>query len=103
MSACHNPNTPPAATPLVTGRTMRLPGLSYTIAQNKDTGLTHEIPATRRPRDLVQAVLVCTPVLRHAGACGALKSSLVGGVRERRGRLAADDRRGLVDELVILE
>src|SRR6185437_9676404 len=31
------------------------------------------------------------------------KSSLAGRVRERRGRLAADDRRGLVDELVVLE
>ena len=30
------------------------------------------------------------------------ESSLVRGVRERRGRLAADDRRGLVDELVVL-
>jgi hypothetical protein len=34
---------------------------------------------------------------------GALKSSFPGGVRERRGRLAADDRRGLVDERVVLE
>src|SRR3990172_2128142 len=33
----------------------------------------------------------------------ALKSSFAGGVRERRGRLAADNRRGLVDELVVLE
>src|SRR5215213_9935747 len=30
-------------------------------------------------------------------------SSVVGGVRERGGCLAADDRRGLVDELVVLE
>src|SRR5205807_4835398 len=33
----------------------------------------------------------------------ALKSSFAGGVRECRGRLAADDRRGLVDELIVLE
>src|SRR6478735_10318746 len=32
-----------------------------------------------------------------------LKSSFPGGVGECRGRLAADDRRGLVDELVVLE
>jgi hypothetical protein len=37
----------------------------------------------------------------NLGAGRAL--SLAGGVRERGGRLAADDRRGLVDELVILE
>ena len=29
--------------------------------------------------------------------------SFGGGMRERRGRLAADDRRGLVDELLVLE
>src|SRR5438132_9065701 len=34
---------------------------------------------------------------------GPPKSSLAGRVRERRGRLAADNRRGLVDELVVLE
>jgi hypothetical protein len=32
-----------------------------------------------------------------------MKSSFGGGVRERRGRLAADDRRGLVYEIVVLE
>src|SRR3954451_17712210 len=32
-----------------------------------------------------------------------LKSSFSGGVGECRGRLAADDRRGLVHELVVLE
>src|SRR2546428_10719597 len=34
---------------------------------------------------------------------GPLKSSFAGGVCECRGRLAADDRRGLVDELIVLE
>src|SRR3954451_17082081 len=33
----------------------------------------------------------------------SLKSSFSGGVGECRGRLAADDRRGLVDKLVVLE
>ena len=32
-----------------------------------------------------------------------LKRSFAGSVRERRGRLAADNRRGLVDERVILK
>lgn len=41
--------------------------------------------------------------LRHVLGARHIEESVVGGVRERRGRLAADDRRGLVDELVVLE
>src|SRR4051794_41362165 len=41
--------------------------------------------------------------LVRRGHRGALQGSSAGGMRERRGRLAADNRRGLVDELVVLE
>src|SRR5882762_9704819 len=34
---------------------------------------------------------------------GASIACCAGGIRERRGRLTADNRRGLVDELVVLE
>jgi hypothetical protein len=49
---------------------------------------------------------LCNLGHRRSGGASELlpaESSVVGGVRERRGRLAADDRRGLVEELVVLE
>ena len=36
-------------------------------------------------------------------AAYSINAGLASGLLERRGRLAADDRRGLVDELVVLE
>src|SRR5439155_20040305 len=58
-------------------------------------------PDTRRHRAFV---IVGAGILRGTFPnTGPLKSSFAGGVRECRGRLAADDRRGLVDELIVLE
>ena len=51
-------------------------------------------------------VLLCSPTIYHHETPlygSGLKSSFVGSVRERRGRLAANNRRGLADELIILK
>src|SRR4029453_298042 len=55
----------------------------------------------RRP-DADYRAAVTPTALRRQYARG-FRSSSCGGVRERRGCLAADDRGGLVDELVVLE
>ena len=47
--------------------------------------------------------VTASPPSRRLEPPSTLDRSLAGSVREGRGRLAADDRRGLVDELVVLD
>jgi hypothetical protein len=46
-SACHNPNTPPAATPLVSGPTIRLPGHHAKVNRDGYIGHRRGGPAPR--------------------------------------------------------
>jgi hypothetical protein len=65
-SACHNPNTPPPATPLVTGQTIRLPGHHAKVRRDSYIGHRRGGPAPaaatqkRRNAGRSSSACVCT-------------------------------------------
>jgi hypothetical protein len=68
----HNPNTPPPATPLVSGSTIRLPGHHAKVNRDGYIGCRRGGPAGKAPQlGTAAALALATTLLLTWGRCGS--------------------------------